>query len=324
MSENAMLMGMGGGALVGIVSAEIGLVDAHTIAVVFAEPVQAAGSDFTTGTIITKCGNGIAVTGAALQTTTLLYITIGNSDAFVIGDIGTVQFDSTSLIVSIARGVGVYHGVVDITNNVPIAPPTPWYLSGGISAANCIAAYQPKGAASLAVSYSNLANPGTNDAAPGTAPTWDDVNGWIFNGTSQFLTTGIFPDAGWSWAVLWSNTGTPIATDVFGTADSTDGFSWAPNTSTGHGFYNEGGFVDALNSRTSGVAIATNQKGYYNGIFEKSIGAWSGGVSTFDIRIGGRNGSTPSFRVCNIQALAIYNVSIDSQVAALYAAMAVL
>ena len=31
-------------------------------------------------------------------------------------------------------------------------------------------AYQPKGAASLAASYFNLANPGTYNAAPGTAP----------------------------------------------------------------------------------------------------------------------------------------------------------
>jgi len=37
----------------------------------------------------------------------------------------------------------------------------PWWLSGGIAAANCVAAYQPKGAASLEASYVNLANPGT-------------------------------------------------------------------------------------------------------------------------------------------------------------------
>ena len=80
-----------------------------------------------------------------------------------------------------------------------------WWLSGGISAANCKAAYAPKGAASLVASYSNLNAPGTNDAAPGTAPTWDATNGWIFNGTNQYLTTGIVPAAGYSMIVRFSN-----------------------------------------------------------------------------------------------------------------------
>ena len=63
----------------------------------------------------------------------------------------------------------------------------PWYLAGGIAKANCIAAYQPKGAASLAASYVNLVTPGTYDAAPGTAPTFDSALGWTFDGTSQYL-----------------------------------------------------------------------------------------------------------------------------------------
>jgi len=69
-----------------------------------------------------------------------------------------------------------------------------WYLSGGISAANCVAAYAPKGAASLAESYTNIANPGTYDCtAPVAAPTWNATDGWIFNGSTQFLSTGYVP-----------------------------------------------------------------------------------------------------------------------------------
>ena len=52
-----------------------------------------------------------------------------------------------------------------------------WWLSGGVSAANCVAAYQPIGATSLAASYTNLANPGTYTAAPGVAPTFDAATG---------------------------------------------------------------------------------------------------------------------------------------------------
>ena len=43
----------------------------------------------------------------------------------------------------------------------------------------CIAAYQPKGAASLAASYVNLQQPGTYDAAPGVAPTWAAGGGML-------------------------------------------------------------------------------------------------------------------------------------------------
>jgi hypothetical protein len=60
-----------------------------------------------------------------------------------------------------------------------------WYAVAGLLA-NCILALQPRGAASLANSYINLANPGTYDAAPGVAPTLD-ATGWTFNGTTQYL-----------------------------------------------------------------------------------------------------------------------------------------
>lgn len=62
-----------------------------------------------------------------------------------------------------------------------------WWLAGGAS--GCVAAYQPKGAASLAASYVNLANPGTYDAAPGVAPTLS--SGWVFNGSTQYLLSNI-------------------------------------------------------------------------------------------------------------------------------------
>ena len=85
----------------------------------------------------------------------------------------------------------------------------PWYLSGGVSRANCLAAYQAIGAASLAESYVNLVNPGTYDLSGGTAPTWAAESGWTFNGADQYKTTGIDPAANatqtWSMIVRYSN-----------------------------------------------------------------------------------------------------------------------
>jgi hypothetical protein len=64
-----------------------------------------------------------------------------------------------------------------------------WWLSGGITPANCIAAYQAKGAATYAASKVNLANPSTYDAVDGAAyPTWAAETGWTFDGATTFLT----------------------------------------------------------------------------------------------------------------------------------------
>lgn len=88
------------------------------------------------------------------------------------------------------------------------AAPIPWYLAGGVSPANCIAAYQPKGAASYAASLVNLANPGTYDCTEGVAPTWD-IAGWSFDGTDDYLITGFGTSAlettQLTWAIRYSD-----------------------------------------------------------------------------------------------------------------------
>jgi hypothetical protein len=78
----------------------------------------------------------------------------------------------------------------------------PWYLAGGIPLANCVAAYQAKGAADLASSYTNLANPGTYNASLGIAPTFDTLTGWTFNGSTQYLKTGIIPLIDQTYSIL--------------------------------------------------------------------------------------------------------------------------
>ena len=65
--------------------------------------------------------------------------------------------------------------------------------------ANVCCCVPAKGAASLAASYINLANPGTYDAAPGTAPSFDTATGWTFAAaSSQYLTTGIVFGVNWT------------------------------------------------------------------------------------------------------------------------------
>src|SRR3989344_7466925 len=78
-----------------------------------------------------------------------------------------------------------------------------WTTAGG--APTPVAAYQPISAASLTASYANLANPGTYTAAVGVAPTFASSTGWTFNGSTQYLTTGVIPANGWSMIVRFSN-----------------------------------------------------------------------------------------------------------------------
>ena len=71
-----------------------------------------------------------------------------------------------------------------------------WWLSGDISAANCIAAYQPKGVASYAASKINLANPGTynlEDAGDTSVPSWNGATGWNFDGSDDKLYASGYP-----------------------------------------------------------------------------------------------------------------------------------
>lgn len=72
-----------------------------------------------------------------------------------------------------------------------------WWNDGG-AIAGCQVAYRAIGAASLAASYSNLVNPGTNDAVVGVAPTFATATGWSCNGSTQYLYAPLTMGNGWS------------------------------------------------------------------------------------------------------------------------------
>ena len=75
-----------------------------------------------------------------------------------------------------------------------------WDLDGTIT--SCVAAYQPKGAASYAASLVNLANPGTYNADDeGThAPDWSSA-GWAQN-TGAYLLTGLTISSASNWSII--------------------------------------------------------------------------------------------------------------------------
>jgi len=200
----------------------------------------------------------------------------------------------------------------------------PWYLSGGVPLANCIAAYQPEGADSLVDSYVNLANPGTNNATPGNAPAWSAINGWIFDtNLSKYLDTGIIPVTGMSAIVKFSNVGN-VDSYLFGSKTGTgQSFQIVPSLSgTNNVRYGNGGEITKTPPLTEGVLAFAGTKAYRNGVEDATIGVWSG-TSTHSINIGRLNRASPAGYIsAYIKAIAFYNTILtQSQITAIYEAI---
>lgn len=192
-----------------------------------------------------------------------------------------------------------------------------------VAGATCVAAYAAKGAADLAASYINLANPGTYNAAPGVAPTWDATNGWTFNGSTQYLTAGVVPvtDQTWSALVRFSDRSNNNSTPFYVSSGS------GKNFYVGYfsGYYVGNGGEKSLGSPPNdGVFGFAGATAYVNGI--ASIGAIpaSSGVTTYPLYIGAgnNNGSLLFAFAGKIQALAIYSTTLSAgDVASLTTAM---
>lgn len=240
--------------------------------------------------------------------------------SFYIGFVGTVS--------SLGGGRDIRVDDIDIVP-FPVAP-TSWWLSGGISAANCLAAYQPRGAASQAASYSNLNAPGTNDAIVGVAPLWDMFNGWQFDGSTQYLSSVSVNGGGCTVIIRYVDyAGSTPNARIVGTATSTDsdprlfimpGYNSAV-------YYDYGGSSANLSKSPylqSGVLAIAGIKAYRNGVLDGTLGGTWSGTNTNPLGIGAQKNATGAnyFRRANVQAIAIYNtVLTDAQVLAVSDAM---
>lgn len=208
---------------------------------------------------------------------------------------------------------------------------TPWWLSGGIAAANCVAAYTPKGAVSLAASYDNNAAPGnglpdgTYDAALGVAPTWAAGTGWAFDGVSMYLTTGITSVAGgWSMILRFSEIG--VVNRYLAATFATEHFGIGPlfNNGTAVYFRNKTS-APVAPGLTAGTLCIAGASVYRNGTQEAGVSLFpSLSVAVPALYIGCRNnnGTPDMYSDGKVQAFAIYNATLTApQVAAVSTAM---
>lgn len=312
------------------VSGEVGTVDSSTVVVTFSTDITAPCGD---------CGLGFTVlVNAAPDAITACVIVGGNTvrltltTAVAWGDTVTVSYDSTVGCIMESTGVTdlVTFPAQAVTNNVA----APWYRAGGAPAP--IIVYQPKDAASLAASYSNLINPGTYDAAPGTAPTWDAVNGWKFLGTSsQYLTTGYTLGVSRVFSVLVRATNLVIIgggdyalVGALGPAASYPRIALDNYNSGGAGKfgYGMGGYLNTTPGYVSGVYGVTAGSAYYNGGNVGIVPAVAGAIP--ELYIGARHWSTgaiDSYLTGYIQDIVMYPAVLsDAQFLAVSTEMAAL
>lgn len=194
-----------------------------------------------------------------------------------------------------------------------------WYA--GLT--DLVAVYQPKGAASLAASYVNLVNPGTYNAAPGVAPTFSAATGWTFNGTTQYLTTGITPAITWTVIARFANAVASIGAVGAYNAGS-DNFFIRPANAAGNRTYSCGGERNIAGTQTNCVMAMAGKNCYLNGASDGTIGA--GGSNTRPIGLGSVNSSAPIYYYSgDIIAVAICSsTQTAGQIAAASAAVALI
>ncbi len=183
------------------------------------------------------------------------------------------------------------------------------------------AAYQPKWAGSLAASYTDLSGEG-HDAGVVVAPTWDAVNGWIFNGSTQYVTTTFVPQADYSQSVIVQFTNvTTNNTAICNNIASTNGYFGIVPRRWGTMRYCHGGVTAQAPDHLSGNLCVAGQQGYRDGVADGAA-IPTGPVDTAKgLYIGA--GNLGLYCACKIQAIAIYDCALTSdQVAAVAAAMA--
>lgn len=205
-----------------------------------------------------------------------------------------------------------------------------WWLAGG--APTPVAVYQPKGAASLAASYVNLANPGTYDASPGVAPTFATATGWTFNGSTQYLDTGYAAGNTSNKSIIVRYSG--VAAISYGApmgvldAVANKGWGmqpWRPGTT--HVLYVSGGNARQVSPQlAAGVLAIAGTQAYRNGVADGTAWTYTAWTPYHTVYIGMWRGTAGIYYLaCSVQAAAIYETTLTApQVATVSAAMAAL
>lgn len=203
-----------------------------------------------------------------------------------------------------------------------------WDNLGAIS--GCLAAYQPIGAASLAASYTNKANPGTYDVGVGVDPAFDAATGWSFNGTTQYLYAPLALGANWTvmmrTALDYAFAGSNLA--LFGMRTSSfEGMKLRYDNGIGVwvGYYGSLVIFTGVSPASAVFTVAGGK------VYQDSTQLGTGMTGSLTGTIGGRIGISCDINNINavtgymkqrVAAFAVYNVALSaSDIATVSAAM---
>lgn len=191
----------------------------------------------------------------------------------------------------------------------------PWYNVWGKT---CLAAYQPMLCDELEISYSNVANPGTYDAIPGSGsydgPDLVVGHGWEFNGSSEYVNTGVIATETTTMLIRYTNAD-GFADILAGVIYNGNNYYITLQQSFDQIRFYWGDFQTITGPhQTGGVLGLSGPSGYLDGyMLETDIGVWinDGG----EIYVGAINNSaSPTFGDSGefrIQLIAIYDDILD-------------
>lgn len=190
-----------------------------------------------------------------------------------------------------------------------VADPRLWSNLPGV-----VAAYQSIGAPDALTARQNMAlgGRGRYAAAPGTAPTWALRVGWTFNGTDQWLSTGVVLTNDQSWSFLLRYSGASArdrAIALSRTGAGTTDFGVYVSDYIATYVYNGSYLLVSHSSITGGVWAITGNGVYLNGAAVTGTISSGSGTATVAFPLGAMDddGARSLWYAGNIQSAAIYN-----------------
>lgn len=184
-----------------------------------------------------------------------------------------------------------------------------WHSLPGV-----VAAYQPIAAPDPFAARQNVAHGGARvgvyTAMPGVLPTWSAATGWTFNGSSQYLNTGVILPTNASMLVAFANGATVgdhclLGSYVGGTTVSSDFSLW--QITGGKSYYNHLNLLASATYITTGTLGLSSKSAYKNGVADGTV-TGSATNSTLNVYIGCANkgaGTTWYYYIGNIRACLI-------------------
>ena len=264
----------------------------------------------------------------SIQPYTVTVKLLGQTISATVDGVNVLYSSATINETNTTHGIYAYYSTDSyyLDNFIVMTIPDNWWLSGGIPAANCIAAYQGISVADKATSLINLANPGTYNLTETGTVNWSSANGWD-NGSSN---SNYLTSTGWgtlyannvtiitrySWvsgnlAAIYGDTLQELLLYVVGDSDMR--VYWG---GTGYQYPGGSGYEGDV------VIGMTNTNFYVNGLFRDTITAGGTGITKVTITDKALSGSG---EVLYSKSLAIYNTNLTAaQVAAVTTAMNVL